>query len=178
MKTLSRLLDRARDRPVTAIAAVVALLGVAVLVLVLSPTDDGRRPGHEASTSAATPQRRPAAAPAAPRPDRARKPASARAVAAGFLDGYLAYSYGRGSLSAIRGADPRFMAVLGRERPRVPPGVAGREPKVTSLQLLEQARGAMQATVTVSDGDGADYALIAYLDRHPNGWVVTRLGDD
>ena len=180
MRSLSRLLERARDRPLTGFAAVVALLGVAVLVVVLAPGPRHKaKPGSGRAASASMRPARSSPPPAsAPQPAKGNEPAAARAVARAFLEGYLAYSYGHTRVVAIPDADPRLIASLQRQRPRVPAAAARRDPKVTSLQLLTQARGAIQATATVDDGSGVSYPLVAYLDRHPNGWVVTRLGDD
>ena len=103
---------------------------------------------------------------------------SATGPALGFLRGYLAYSYGRGPLDAIRGADRRLIASLRHSRPRVPPAARKRHPDVTTLQVVAQAPGAAQATATIADGSGPQYPLVFYLDRRPGGWMVTRLGDD
>ncbi|MGH2945812.1 MAG: hypothetical protein ACRDPC_06045 [Solirubrobacteraceae bacterium] len=113
-------------------------------------------------------------------PPGSREPALSAATdpALRFLRGYLAYSYGRGSIDAIRDANPELIASLRRARARVPPAARKRLPRITTLQVLPQAPNTAQATATVDDGSGAQYALIFYLDRRARGWTVTRLGDD
>jgi hypothetical protein len=184
MRRAARWLERARERPSSMVAVIVMLLVVAVGIAVLGPaagrettsSSDGSRPAAERTRPSTPPS---ASAPAAPlRPDASQEPPAARAAAQRFLAGYLAYSYGNGPVTEIQAADPRLIAALERQRPRVPPAAQGRKPKVTSLQLLVQGRGTAQATATVADGSGTQYPLVAYLDETASGWVVTRLGDD
>jgi hypothetical protein len=179
---LARWLDRSRGNQLAALAALAMLLIVGVALAIVGSKADTRRESSGLSWPAARTSR-PATAPASsPRPlnaGAATEPAPARAVAERFLAGYLAYSYGHAQLGAIRDVDPRLVRSLDQQRrPRVPPAARKRHPRVTSLQLLAQARGAMQATATVSDGSGSQYPLVVYLDQRPGGWVVTRLGDD
>lgn len=119
--------------------------------------------------------------PSQPRPTRtAREPAlsSATDPALGFLRSYLAFSYDRGTVDAIRHADRSLIASLRDSHSHVPPAARERHPHVTTLQIVPQARGTVQATATVADGSGPQYPLVFYLDRRPGGWIVTRLGDD
>ena len=161
-----------------AIAAVpLALLGALVTAFALAPRHrDAQRPrarhasGAEAARAVAPPRVAPV------RPDRSRS--TATQTARRFLRAYLAYSYGRAGLHSVRGADPQLMNALRRARPRVPPAARRRPPRITTIQVLEQARGALQATATITDGHRVPYALVVYLDRRPGGWTVTRLGDD
>ena len=183
MRRVSRWLERARERPLSMAAVIAGLLLLAVGIAVLGPAarDKTTRPEHAREAAERSQPRRsaPGSAPAATlRAGASLEPAAAKAAAQRFLAGYLAFSYGRGRVSAIEAADPRLIGALERQRPRVPPAARGRKAKVTSLQLLEQGRGAVQATATVNDGSGVRYPLVAYLDETASGWVVTRLGDD
>ena len=166
-----------------ALMVLIPLLLVAALVgaFAIAPSGGG---GGAATrqTVAHQPSAEPRLVPPSRRPPikAAREPAlsSATDAALGFLRGYLAYSYGRGTLDAIRGADRRLIASLRHSHPRVPPAARQRHPEVTTLQIVAQAPGAAQATATVADGSGPQYPLVLYLDRRPGGWIVTRLGDD
>ena len=162
---------------------VIPLLLLAALVATFAIAPSGRRGDapaqpraaeHRPVGTAVVPPSRPAPAPMAQEP--ALSAATDPAVR--FLRGYLAYSYGRGSVRAIRDADPKLIASLRRARPRVPPAARKRRPRITTLQVLPQALGTAQATATIADGSGLQYPLVFYLDRRPGGWTVTRLGDD
>jgi hypothetical protein len=182
MRRVSRWLERARQRPSSMLAVIAGLLVLAVGIAALGPAAGQRAARSDRSRKAAErlrPHRLTPVAPVTPlRAEASHESPAAKAAARHFLAGYLAFSYGRGRVSAIEAADPRLIGALERERPRVPPAARERAAKVTSLQLLAQGRGTVQATATVSDGSGVQYPLVAYLDETANGWVVTRLGDD
>jgi len=157
------------------------LLAALVATFAIAPSGRGgdapaRRPTaqHRPPGTAVVPPSRPPPAPAA------HEPALSAATdpALRFLRGYLAYSYGRGRVQAIRDADPKLIASLRQPRPRVPPAARTRRPRITTLQVLPQAPGTAQATATIGDGSGLQYPLVFYLDRRAGGWTVTRLGDD
>lgn len=165
-----------------ALMAVIPLLLLAALVATFAIAPSGRR--DEASARRPTARHRPAGAavvpPSRPTVPAAPEPALSTATdpALRFLRGYLAYSYGHGPVHAIRNADPQLITSLRQSRPRVPPAARERRPRVTTLQVLPQAPGTAQATATISDDSGVQYPLVFYLDRRPDGWTVTRLGDD
>jgi hypothetical protein len=177
-------LDRLSPGARGALIVVSPLLLLAALVAAFAIAPHGRGGGAPPPHSSTTdhprtqptliPPSRPAPATASTEPALS----AATGPALRFLRDYLAYSYGRVSLTAIRNADPGLIASLRRAHPRVPPAARKRRPRVTTLQVLSQAPSAAQATATISDGSGPQYPLIFYLDRRPGGWVVTRLGDD
>jgi hypothetical protein len=177
-------LDRLSPGARGALIVVSPLLLLAALVAAFAIAPHGRGGGAPPPHSSTTdhprtqptliPPSRPAPATASTEPALS----AATGPALRFLRDYLAYSYGRVSLTAIRNADPGLIASLRRAHPRVPPPARKRRPRVTTLQVLSQAPSAAQATATISDGSGPQYPLIFYLDRRPGGWVVTRLGDD
>jgi hypothetical protein len=92
-----------------------------------------------------------------------------------FLQGYLAFSYGHGPVSAIRDADPQLLQALAGQR--VPPAARKRRPRITALRVEESAPDVAQATATIADGSGVRYPLVFYLERRPRVWLVTRLAD-
>jgi hypothetical protein len=100
---------------------------------------------------------------------------AARAPARRFLEGYLAFSYGHGRLSAIADADPLLLRAL--QGQRVPPAARKRHPRILALQVEESAPAVARATATIADGSALRYPLVFYLDRRPAGWLVTRLAD-
>ena len=176
-------LDRLPRTPRRALMALIPLLLLAALVAMFAiaasrggggttaPTPAAR---HRPTAGALVPARQPA--PAAAAHELARSAATDPALR--FLRGYLAYSYGRGRLQAIRTATPELIAALRRAHPRVAPAARARRARITTVQVLAQAPGTAQATATITDGSGLQYPLVFYLDRRASGWTVTRLADD
>jgi hypothetical protein len=161
----------------------IPLLLLATLLAAFAIAPHGRSAGtatrrHLADQPTAQPRLVPPSRP--PPAEAGREPSLSTTTGAAlrFLRGYLAFSYGRGPLDAIRDADPRLIASLRRAHPRVPPAARNRRPRVTTLQVLPQARSTAQATATISDGRGPQYPVVFYLDRSQDGWTVTRVGDD
>jgi hypothetical protein len=176
-------LDHLPPRARRGLMAVIPLLLLTALLATFALAPSGR--GEQVPARRPAAEHRPANAPVVltPRPapaaaDRESPLSAATNPALRFLRGYLAYSYGRGRLQAIRAADPQLIAALRQARPRVPPAARTRRPRITSLQVLPQARGTAQATATITDGSRLQYPLVFYLDRRPSGWIVTRLADD
>lgn len=175
-------LDRVPRLARRALVVVIPLLFLATLLGAFAIAPHGRRAGaptrHVVDRPTAQPRLAPPSRPAPTEKSREPRLSTATGAALRFLRGYLAFSYGRGPLHAIRDADPRLIASLRRAHPRVPPAAHNRRPRVTTLQVLPQTRTTAQATATISDGHGPQYPLVFYLDRRPGGWTVTRLGDD
>ena len=184
---IARALNMLGGLPRTARRALMAVIPLLLLVALvatfaLAPFDPGGdthapRPGaarHRAAEAPVVPAvpSAPAAAPYESSLLGATNPALR------FLRGYLAYSYGRGRLQAVRDASPELIAALHQARPRVPLAARMRRPRITTIQVLPQAPGTAQATATITDGSALQYPLVFYLDRRPSGWTVTRLGDD
>jgi hypothetical protein len=165
-----------------ALMVVIPLLLLATLLGAFAIAPHGRSASaatrHVVDRPTAQPSLAPPAHPALAEAAREPPLSTATGAALRFLRGYLAFSYGRGPLHAIRDADPQLIASLHRAHPRVPPAARNRRPRVTTLQVLPQRRSTAQATATISDGRGPHYPLVFYLDRRPGGWTVTRLGDD
>ena len=123
----------------------------------------------------------PVETPNAPRSPAAGTPASrdvvetAKRTARRFLTDYLPYTYGRRPARSIRAATLRLRRRLATERPRVPPAVRRRHPRV----LLVQSEGVSRtrAAVTALVGDGAHrYTVELELQRGRSGWTVTNVG--
>jgi hypothetical protein len=176
-------LDRLPRIAHRALIAAIPLLLLAGLVATFAIAPSGRGgdtsvPGpaarHRATANRLLPAPRPAPAAATGEPSLS----AATGPALRFLHGYLASSYGRGRVQAIRAASRELIAALRRGRPRVPPAARTRRPRIASLQVLSQAPGTAQATATISDGSGVEYPLVFHLDRRASGWTVTRLADD
>jgi hypothetical protein len=98
---------------------------------------------------------------------------AARAPARRFLEGYLAFSYGHGRVSAITDADRQLLRALADQR--VPAAARRRRPRIIALRVQQSVPGVAQATARVADGSGVRYPLIFYLERRSRGWLVTRL---
>jgi hypothetical protein len=160
--------------PLVLLAALVATFAIAPR----GPADTASTRRNEARQSPARHRLVPPSRPAATETSQEPALSSASHPALGFLRGYLAFSYGRGTVDAIRNADRRLIASLRESHARIPPAERKRHPRVATLQIVPQAHGAVQATATITDGSGPQYPLVFYLDRRPSGWVVTRLGDD
>ena len=174
------------DRTRLFLAAVATILaGAGVLTFLDAPR--GRPPRHPPPPAARTVPSpgaavtvAPAETPNAPRSPAAATPPSrdgvetAKRTARRFLADYLPYTHGRGPARGIRGATPRLRRRLATERPRVPPAVRRRHPRV----LLVQAEGVSRtrATVTALAGDGAHrYTVELELHRARPGWTVTNV---
>jgi hypothetical protein len=150
-------------RRLLAVVVSLLLLGLLIAAVALAPSPEQAAPRPSSG------DRRPI--------QRASEPGvpAARAPARRFLEGYLAFSYGHGRLSAIADADPLLLRAL--QGQRVPPAARKRHPRILALRVDESAPGVARATATIADGSGIRYPLVFYLDRRPAGWLVTRLAD-
>ncbi|CAN5476740.1 hypothetical protein BH20ACT18_BH20ACT18_01130 [soil metagenome] len=104
--------------------------------------------------------------------------AAAQRAARRFLDGYLAFLYGRAPARRISGVTAAVRHELERNTPRIPPAQRDRTPRVVNLNVTGQARDAVIATASVDDGDIAVYPIVFTLDRYRDGWRVSRLATD
>jgi hypothetical protein len=77
---------------------------------------------------------------------------AAGGVARRFLEGYLAFSYGHGRISAIHDADRGLLGTL--EGQRVPAAARKRRPRIVALRVKQTAPGVAEATAMVADGSG------------------------
>lgn len=96
-----------------------------------------------------------------------------------FVEGYLAYAYGLGRLSAIPDADPQLLRALAGQRARVPPAAARRRPRVSALRVTSRSPRMAQATATatVAGASAVQYALVFLLERRAGRWTVTEIPD-
>jgi len=162
------------DRPIAdderrrafALAAALVLIAAALLAEV--------RAGDPSPHHAVTAKRHAAAArnesvqPAAPDAD-------AEATARRFLAGYLAYLHGRAPARVIEDASPQLAARLAAERPRVPPAMRERTPRIASLAVSAGNGGGFDATAAVDDGGVARYPVTLVLDRRAGALEVARV---
>ncbi len=175
------------DRPIAeherrlAFALAAAIIAIAAGALVL--TRAGSAPPASLPAAPITPARPaapPPAAPAAPGspPGPAAAPPGATQDARVFLDGYLAYLYGHAPAREIRGAAPRLLRKLERERPRVSPATRQRHPRIVEIAARRIAGGRVAATASIADGGVAHYPITVVLERHAGRWQATGLSGD
>lgn len=179
---------RGRDRRLAArpsvrglvLAALIVVLGVLVVDIALR--DDVRRPSGTARP--VNPPASPLITPPAPveQAPGALVPASqldeGRRVARRFLDGYLAFLYGRAPAAEVTDTSAAVRRELARNTPRIPPAQRDRTPRVVDLTVTAQAPRAVIATASIDDGDVAVYPIVVTLDRQDGRWRVSRLASD
>ena len=177
---------RDNDRTRLFVAAVATILaGAGVLTLLDAPR--GRPPRHSPPPAARTSPSpgaavtvAPVETPSAPRSPAAGTPAArdgveaAKRTARRFLTDYLPYTYGRRPARSIRAATPPLRRRLATERPRVPPAVRRRHPRVLLVQAEGVSRTHGAVTALVSDG-GHRYTVELELHRGRPGWTVTNV---
>ena len=174
------------DRARLFVAAVATILaGAGVLTFLDAPRE---RPSRQTPPPAARPAPSPGTAvtvapvetPNAPRSPAAAVPAArggveaAKRAARRFLADYLPYTYGRRPAPSIRGATPPLRRRLATQRPRVPPAVRRRRPRVLLVQAEDVTRTHGAVTALVSDG-GHRYTVELELHRARPGWTVTNV---
>jgi len=180
------------DRPIAeherrlAFALAAAIIVIAAGVLVLTRTGSSPAPRPTAPIAPARPAESAPAAPAAPAtpaaPGNAPRPAAAPPGATqdarAFLRGYLAYLYGHAPAREIRGAGPRLVRRLERERPRVSPATRQRHPRIIEIAARPVAGGRVATTASIADGGVAHYAITVTLQRHRGRWEAVGLSGD
>ena len=164
-----------------ALAAAIVVIAATGLLLARSPEQEATTP--QTSTDAA-----PITSPAPAQPGAAGEdplpsgPGSAprppEAAARRFLDGYLAYLYGRGSTSEIRAAAPQLIRRLRRRPPRISPATRKRRPRVVEISAAAQRHGREIVTAEIADGDVARYPIELALRRRGGRWRVARVETD
>jgi hypothetical protein len=175
------------DRTRLFVAAVATILaGAGVLTLLDAPRErPARHSPPPAARTAPSPGTAVTAAPVetpnAPRSPAAGTPASrdgvqtAKRAARRFLADYLPYTYGRHPARSIRAATPPLRRRLATERPRVPPAVRRRHPRVLLVQAEDVSRTRAAVMALVGDG-GHRYTVELELHRARPGWTVTNVG--
>ena len=163
-----------------------ALLGALAAALVFAPSNRdheakpvaGRTPPPTRSTPTPTPMpaREPDPTPPVGSDIGGGAVAAAIDPARAFVDSYVAFSYGRARLGAIRSADAALVRTFAGQRARVSPAQRKRHPRVLALRVAAFSPGVARATAVVADGE-LRYPLVYFLDRRPGGWLVTRMAD-
>jgi hypothetical protein len=158
------------ERSTTTVCGLLLLLAAAGLILTSPsrPAVESRRPAHLTTASApargeATSRWTPAIA------------AEAKATAATFLHGYLAYLYGQAPASQVKDATGAFVGSLEHARGEVPPGIKALHPRVVSLAVSPQPPGHAIATALVTDAEVVHYPIRLLLTESSPGWQVTGL---
>lgn len=174
------------DRPIAeherrrafALAAASVLIATARLLTLQAPDqgDVALRP----APAQPEPQAPAPAAPASPGAGRPGGVASreAESTARRFLEGYLAYLYGRGPVSAIRGATHELAGRLRRARPRISPATRRRRPRVIELSAQALGRNRELVVAQIADGDIAQYPIELVLEHQSGRWLVARVEAD
>lgn len=168
-----------------ALAAAVVLIAAVGLLAVRPADQDGetRAPAVSAPPIATAPDDAPArrgpsaGAEGAPAPEGIAAERVER-TARRFLDGYLAYLYGRGRARAIRAATPALARRLARNRPRVSPATRQRRPRVTGLSAQRLDRRRELVVAEIVDGGVSRYPIELVLLRHGDRWLVDRVEVD
>jgi hypothetical protein len=104
--------------------------------------------------------------------------AEARTIGERFLQGYVAFLYGRLDADELEGGSRELTHGLRRARRRIPPARNERRPRIARLDAIRQAPGLVQVTASVDDGDVAAYPVTAFVELRDERWVVTHLADD
>lgn len=178
----------ARPRAFALFAAVV-IVGAALMAIALhhhpapragAPAAAPIRPASAPPPSTPAQAAAPAVSPTPPGrpvgPDRAGgAPPGAEQSARKFLDGYLAYLYGRGSARAIPLASSEVRRALAARPPRVSPAQRERHPRIAALSAQPLTGGAISMTATIDDGGVARYAIRVKLARRARSWRVVQL---
>jgi hypothetical protein len=102
-----------------------------------------------------------------------RAAAAASHAARVFLRGYLPYSYGQASASAVHAADGTLRAELASRPPRVPAALERRaRPRLERLELSSAGARAVYLLAHIDDGTAAYVALLT-VKRAGARWIVT-----
>jgi hypothetical protein len=177
---MSARLARLRDRPIAEperraalTLATVLLVGCAALLIATRPSSPhAPAPSRKAPHAATTADPPPAADP----PTAGTSSAVVR-LSREFLAGYLAYLYGHGSASEVRGASPALASGLRAHPPRISVDMRARHPRVVSVQAVAGEHGQLTATAMISDGGVANYLVTLLLERAGARLVVSGLGE-
>jgi hypothetical protein len=161
---------RALDRPLgererrAAFTAVSVVLIAAAFLLAMTGT------GIPDSQQA----REPRAAASGVRPiKRAVAPSKALRAARTFLDGYLAFAYGRGPASAVKDTTGSLAAALSDSPRMTPPALRGLHPRLVSLRVARSTGIAMLVTGLVKDSEVVAYPIRVQLVSRRGRYLVS-----
>ena len=105
-------------------------------------------------------------------------PAAAERAMRQFLDGYLAYLYGRGNARSIDRASPQLIGRLAARPPRVSPAQRERTPRIVEVRSRRPRRGRVQLVATINAGETSQYPIGALLLVRNGQWQVTEILND
>jgi len=163
---------RALDRPIgererrAAFTAISVVLIAAALLLAMTGTGvpaSQRVRGPQVAASTSVPVKR------------AARPAEAVRAARKFLDGYLAFAYGRGPASAVKDTTSRLAAALTDRARMVPPGLRRLHPRLIALRITSSTGGAIVVTGLVKDGEVVAYPIRVLLAARGGRYLVAGL---
>ncbi len=103
-------------------------------------------------------------------------PAAALRTARRFLDGYLAFAYGRGPARAVKDTTRSLAAALGKRAGMVPPALRALYPRVLALRASDASGGAILVTALVKDSEVVAYPIRVLLALRGGRYLVTGLG--
>ncbi len=166
------LIRQALDRPIgererrAAFTAIAVVLITAALLLAMTGTgvpasQQGREPHAEAS--AVGPMKR------------AVPPAKALRTARTFLDGYLAFAYGRGPASAVKDTTSKLAAALSDGARMVPPALRRLRPRLVALRVTSSTSAEVVVTGLVKDGEVVAYPIRVQLAARGGRYLVSGL---
>lgn len=93
-----------------------------------------------------------------------------------FLERYLAWTYGRGDTSDLKGATDELLARLDANRPRPPRNAEERTAEIQTLTLEGASNRAMRMLAVVDDTKSVYTVSIATARTSDDEWVVTEVG--
>jgi hypothetical protein len=174
-----------RDRPIAdgergaAMVTVTVLLIAAAILLVLSqPGGRSRRPSQQRHSVASVVASAPAPRARASENVTASLTPGVVHAADLFLTGYLAYLYGHGSASQIKGATSALVHSLKADPPRVSPVMRTLKAHVLALHTIPAPSGLVGVSALVNDGGLIDYSIGLILTPEDGQWLVSALEGD
>lgn len=163
---------RQLDRPIgeserrAALTTITVGVIAAALLLAMSstgvPATQQARDPHQPASTVST------AAAGAP-------PTDALSTARRFLDGYLAFAYGRGPARAVKYTTGSLAAALRKRAGTVPPALHALHPRVLALRASDASGRAILVTALVTDGEVVAYPLRVMLVLRGGRYLVTGL---
>jgi hypothetical protein len=106
---------------------------------------------------------------------RAAAPAEALRTARRFLDGYLAFAYGRGPASAVTDATSSLASALNGRARMVPPAMHRLHPRLVALRASSSTGTAIVVTGLVKDGEVVAYPIRVVVAARGGRYLVTGL---
>jgi hypothetical protein len=161
---------RTLDRPIggrerrAALTAISVVLIATALLLAMTTT------GVPASRQVREPQ-----AAASGLVKHAEPPAEALRTARTFLDGYLAFAYGRGTASAVTDTTSTLAEALSDRARMVPPALRRLHPRLVALRVTSSTSTEVVVTGFVKDGEVVAYPIRVQLAERGGRYLVSGL---